>query len=403
MAYRKVDDTSLSSVADAIRSKGGTSDTLIFPDGFVTAISAIQTGGGGGAAPSAKWSDVTFIDYDGTVLYTYTMEEAGMLTELPPLPSHAGLICQEWNYTLNEVTSATTPIIVGANYTTSDGKTRLYLTFYSEDDTSIKLALYVSGAIVIDWGDGSNTESVSVSGSATIPHTYTVNTYPQSVVIEIHATSGEFEIGHGSSTYGVLRGNDSTLTTTALTAVEIGENVPWINSTSFAYSPRLKTIAINKDCTKFSSSKSTNGVSAWSTTGSGASCGVVALVYPRGTRTSDYSGYFFANCRRLEYVSTPKTLANVTIIGNNSFSNCYALRSITIPDGVTSIGTYVFSNCYGMRYYDFSACTSIPALSNTNAFNKIPSDCQMMIPSALYNNWKSATNWATYASKMVSV
>lgn len=46
MAYRKVDDTSLSSVADAIRSKGGTSDTLIFPDGFVTAISAIQAGGG---------------------------------------------------------------------------------------------------------------------------------------------------------------------------------------------------------------------------------------------------------------------------------------------------------------------------------------------------------------------
>lgn len=43
MAYRKVDDTSLSSVADAIRSKGGTSDTLIFPDGFVTAISAIHT------------------------------------------------------------------------------------------------------------------------------------------------------------------------------------------------------------------------------------------------------------------------------------------------------------------------------------------------------------------------
>ena len=46
MAYRKVDDTSLASVADAIRSKGGTSDALVFPDGFVTAISAIQAGGG---------------------------------------------------------------------------------------------------------------------------------------------------------------------------------------------------------------------------------------------------------------------------------------------------------------------------------------------------------------------
>ena len=73
MAYRKVDDTSLASVADAIRSKGGTSDTLVFPEGFVSAISAIQTGGGGGTASSAKWNDVTFIDYDGTVLYSYTL------------------------------------------------------------------------------------------------------------------------------------------------------------------------------------------------------------------------------------------------------------------------------------------------------------------------------------------
>lgn len=51
MPYRKVSDNSLASVADAIRSKGGTSDALVFPDGFVSAISAIQTGGG---APSRQ-------------------------------------------------------------------------------------------------------------------------------------------------------------------------------------------------------------------------------------------------------------------------------------------------------------------------------------------------------------
>ena len=51
MSYRKVNDNSLASVADAIRSKGGTSDALVFPDGFVSAISAIQTGGGGEVSP----------------------------------------------------------------------------------------------------------------------------------------------------------------------------------------------------------------------------------------------------------------------------------------------------------------------------------------------------------------
>lgn len=57
MAYRKVNDNSLASVADAIRSKGGTSDALVFPDGFVSAISAIQTGG---SAPSLQSKSVTY-------------------------------------------------------------------------------------------------------------------------------------------------------------------------------------------------------------------------------------------------------------------------------------------------------------------------------------------------------
>ena len=34
----------LTKVASAIREKGGTSDSLVYPDGFVTAIQAIQTG-----------------------------------------------------------------------------------------------------------------------------------------------------------------------------------------------------------------------------------------------------------------------------------------------------------------------------------------------------------------------
>ncbi len=45
MAYRKVDEASLTSVADAIRAKAGTSDVLTFPGGFVSAVHSIQTGG----------------------------------------------------------------------------------------------------------------------------------------------------------------------------------------------------------------------------------------------------------------------------------------------------------------------------------------------------------------------
>ena len=41
-------DADLTSVANAIRTKGGTSASLAFPAGFVSAVNAIPTGGGGG-------------------------------------------------------------------------------------------------------------------------------------------------------------------------------------------------------------------------------------------------------------------------------------------------------------------------------------------------------------------
>lgn len=56
MAYRKVNDDSLAAVAAAIRAKGGTSEPLAFPDGFISAISAIQAGGGDDSLPAENVS-----------------------------------------------------------------------------------------------------------------------------------------------------------------------------------------------------------------------------------------------------------------------------------------------------------------------------------------------------------
>ncbi len=53
MAYDKVVDSSvlnagLTNIANAIRAKGGTSGQFAFPDGFVSAVQAIEAGGGTG-------------------------------------------------------------------------------------------------------------------------------------------------------------------------------------------------------------------------------------------------------------------------------------------------------------------------------------------------------------------
>lgn len=47
MATLFTQDSSLTAVANAIRTKGGTSAQLTYPNGFVQAINDIETGGGG--------------------------------------------------------------------------------------------------------------------------------------------------------------------------------------------------------------------------------------------------------------------------------------------------------------------------------------------------------------------
>jgi hypothetical protein len=94
---------------------------------------------GGSSNPTAPKKDVNFYDYDGTRLYSYTVEEAQALTELPPLPTQPGLICQEWNYDLVTIKSYNRAMDIGATYITDDGKTRLYIRIATEGRMNIPL------------------------------------------------------------------------------------------------------------------------------------------------------------------------------------------------------------------------------------------------------------------------
>ena len=85
MAELLTNTTDLTKVASAIREKGGTSDLLVYPDGFVTAIQAIQTGTelqiivtvtSGATVTATKGSKVVSgISVNGTC--TLTVPEAG--------------------------------------------------------------------------------------------------------------------------------------------------------------------------------------------------------------------------------------------------------------------------------------------------------------------------------------
>lgn len=87
----------LTDVADAIRTKGGTSAT-IQASNFDTAIANLPSGG----TTEVESKDVDFYDYDGTRIYSYTKTEFLALNSMPSNPTHEGLTAQGWNWTLSD-------------------------------------------------------------------------------------------------------------------------------------------------------------------------------------------------------------------------------------------------------------------------------------------------------------
>ena len=102
-------------IANAYTQANAKGATLPQVQNSANLASTIQSISGGGGTPvSVEEKDVNFYDYDGTRLYSYTLAEVQALTELPELPSHDGLICQGWNWTLADIKAENKETDVGA-------------------------------------------------------------------------------------------------------------------------------------------------------------------------------------------------------------------------------------------------------------------------------------------------
>ena len=305
---------------DAVTAKGGTTPQAETVAGIADAIGTIPTGGSDPGAPG----DITFYDYDGTIVTSWTLEELATKTALPDYPSHNGLICQGWNWSLADLKTTNRKMNVGAMYITDDGKTRIYIRL-EEGRTSPMLGVCPNGTVTVDWGDGTTPDTL---------------------------------IGTNTST------------------------VKWTPNHAYA-APGEYVIKLTVD-------------GAMGFYGNSSSSGASATL--RYSSSDDNRNHVYQNSVQKIEIGN-----GVTSIRDYAFNYCYSLASITIPNGVTSIGASTFYNCYCVAFYDFTACTTVPTLANTNAFNGIPADCQIRVPAPLVDAWKADTNWSTYADHIVGV
>ena len=362
----------------------------------------------GGSTPSEPTDNtaVIFADYDGNLIDTWTKDEVASKTALPTPPAHSGLVFEGWNWTLEDIQTDTTGqvITVGPYYHTESGLTEIDIHL---DEVTGKFFTCFSNSINVDWGDGTSDKLMT--------HTY--------------ADYGDYTIKTSASSisFDYIVNNTSVSVGTFIKQIRLGVSAKTILINSQEV---LNGVTVHSQVTKIAVQWNDFIGSKTLVVPSMADCRIATgintdyICYPKqvGTMMVDSSpdtGCGTYNGINMKFFYMPLN-NNVTSIGNSAFSNCSSLQSITIPENVTSIESYAFSNWYGgimvcssstnissnsyvankQTLYDFSGCKSIPVLSSTSSLTTNVGITTIYVPLSLYYEWKEATNWATYASKI---
>ena len=267
-----------------------------------------------------------------------------------------------------------------------DGKTYLYIKIAAKGrmDVPLYFSQSVANGVTIDWGDGSATQTLSGTGDKNTTHTYAeIGEYTISLNPDSGCTLG---LERDDSNYCVMgrTGNYGQVYCNMLQAVEIGKNVTSIGSYAFNQCRSLANVVILDNATSI-------GKYAF------YQCYSLANVVIPSSVTSIGEKAFY-QCYSLANVVIP---SSITTIKSYTFYQCYSLVNVVIPSSVTVFSSYAFGECSGMAFYDFRAAKSVPTLATMNVFDKIQSDCKIVVPDDLYNTWIVATNWSTHASQII--
>lgn len=389
-----------------------------------------------------KESDINFWDYDGTLLYSWTLAELATKTELPPLPSHDGLICQGWNWTLQDIQDAGRELDIGALYITDDGKTRLYVDVDTEtwDDFVLNYWQGQKNATTVDWGDGTTPETVNDYSYIEHRHVYASR---GSYVITMSIKEGTTMWLGRDSWMLIAKGETDSGRCAMLRRVEVGARAVATDNGCFRNCSRLESISLPQttkvyasrsfemctqlrvliaadmdeirqsfyNCVNLRAIASTKGQTqrnnyAIANTAARqinfdmtAANQAQALERVHIKAVNGQVGDF-SFCRSLVEVTIP---ADATTFVAAAFSGDNALRRVTCLGDIASIPAQVFQRCYPLRFVDLTHCTAVPTLANVNAFDATHPQLEIRVPASLADAWKAATNWSSLADHIVGV
>lgn len=395
MAKAFIQESTLTDIADSIRAKLGV-QTAYLPSEMAAAIDSIPTGGG--TAPVEK--AVNFIDYDGTLLHSYTVAEALALDSLPVLPTHHDNLTPDgWNWTLAQVKAYVSDygearLYIGANYHTTDGKTHILFTVHESNPTrTLTISPSAANAVTIDWGDGTS-ETLASAGQQTVTHTYTVSGTHIDAEITIACDTGTyafptsmgtgdpegFNIAHVYFSNRVTSLSGCFTSAYSLQSVSIPTSVTDFGNYCFSQCLSLRSAVIPPTVASL-------GDECFE------SCSAMQSVSLPPSVTS-FGDYCFGYCSSLQQMSVP---ASVTSLGNSCFYNCASLLSSSLPPSVTSIGDDCYYSCRSLQSV-YMHSTAPPALGGRGVFTKSHETLIIYVPTGSLNDYQNAANWSTFAS-----
>lgn len=299
--------------------------------------------------------DVNFFDYDGTLLYSYSAEEAATLTALPPNPTHEGLTSQGWNYTLGQMqleVQVQGQCDIGQMYITDDLKTRIYvhltpntlhpyLRFYCDSESEI----------TVRWGDGT-VELVSYNDTNYNDAVYGSTDQGYKMASHDYTDSGDYVItltvNEGDPDWPYVNGllrfesygssflfNDNPVAVTDNTAghfnyrncvkkIEIGANVE-IGCHAFDHLS-LETITLPN---------------------------TLNMIGTTISQSTGYAGGIFNYCLALKWITLPSPGPLTAGDGGRGLtglaSYCYSLKGVSFPPEQNLILACDFSYCFNLR------------------------------------------------------